>query len=146
MSTQDTQKSLPENELVDVAVGELFARKAQDVVVLDLRGLSSLTEWLVVATCQSEVQLASALAGVRRALRCQSTPALGAEGGNRARWGVLDYGTVIVHVFLREAREFYQLERLWGDAPRRECRAEDFPVPEVAEGADRNFEANEEEW
>ncbi len=139
-----TQKSLPENELVDVAVGELFARKAQEVAVLDLRGLSSLTDWIVVATCQSEVQLASALTGVRRALRSQSTPALGAEGASKARWGVLDYGTVIVHVFLREAREFYQLERLWSDAPRRDCKAEDFPAPvyEATEG----FEADEEQW
>jgi ribosome-associated protein len=139
-----TQQSLPENELVELAVKELFNRKAQDVAVLDLRGLSNLTDWIVVATCQSEVQLSSALGGVRRVLRTEHTPALGAEAGPKARWGVLDYGTVIVHVFLAEAREFYQLERLWRDAPRRECKAEDYPVPTYE--ATESFEADEEQW
>ncbi len=138
------QKSLPEDALVEVAVKELFNRKATDVTVLDLRGLSNLTEWIVIATCQSEVQLSSALGGVRRALRNQATPALGAEAGPKARWGVLDYGTVIVHVFMQEAREFYQLERLWRDAPRRECLAEDYPTP-VYE-ATESFEAEEDQW
>ncbi|MEN9353771.1 MAG: hypothetical protein RL318_1096 [Fibrobacterota bacterium] len=140
----ETKKSLPEDDLVEVAVKELFTRKAQDVAVLDLRGLTNLTDWIVVATCSSEVQLASALGGVRRVLRCENTPALGAEAGPKARWGVLDYGSVIVHVFLDEAREFYQLERLWRDAPRRECKAEDYPTPTYE--ATETFEADEEQW
>lgn len=131
------------------AVAHLFGRKAQEVVLVDLRGRSGLCDWFVVATCQSEPQLQAIVTGVRRDLRKVGHTALCAEAGNGSRWGVLDYGEVLVHVLLREARDYYALERLWKDAPQVECRPEDFPLPETAGGPeveDDILPSSEEEW
>lgn len=131
------------------AVAHLFGRKAQEVVLVDLRGRSGLCDWFVVATCQSEPQLQAIVTGVRRDLRKAGFTALCAEAGNGSRWGVLDYGEVLVHVLLREARDYYALERLWKDAPQVECRPEDFPLPDAPQGAEADDDilpSSEEEW
>jgi ribosome-associated protein len=127
-----------ETELDDVrrlAISHLFARKAQDVSWLDLRERSTLCDCYVLATCQSEVQLQSILSGLRRDLRKAGVAALRSEAAPGSRWGVLDFGNLIVHVFLRDARDHYALERLWQDAPQHSARAEDYPLPEVPDEA-----------
>lgn len=132
------------------AVAYLFGRKAQEVVLVDLRGRSGLCDWFVVATCQSEPQLQAIVSGVRRDLRKAGFNALCAEAGPGSRWGVIDYGEILVHVLMREAREYYALERLWKDAPQIECRAEDYPLPETkgvaVEDEEDILPSSEEEW
>lgn len=122
---------LSDEEILRHAVAHLFARKAQEVTRLDLRGLSSVADWFVLACAQSEPQLHSILAGVQRGLRARGVPAVRSEYGPKARWGILDYGSVLIHVFLKEARTYYNLERLWADAPREELKAEDYPLDEA---------------
>jgi len=142
-------KNLDTDEIRRLAVAHLFGRKATSVALVDLRDRSSLCDWFVLANCQSEVQLQAILSGVRRDLRKAGAVALRAECAAGSRWGVLDFGTVIVHVFMKDAREHYSLEKLWKDAPQEEVKAEDYPLPKTEEAddvaADEGFES-EETW
>lgn len=93
-------------------------RKAHDVVVLDLRGISSATDFFMLASGTSDVQVKAIAEHVRDALREEGERADHVEGLGSGRWVLLDYIDFVVHVFHPQARDFYQLEHLWGDAPR----------------------------
>jgi ribosome-associated protein len=95
----------------------LLDRKALDVVALDLRHLSTATDWFVVATGTSDTHVAAIADHVVDELKKVGQRPLNVEGGKGGRWILIDYFSFVVHVFHSEAREFYQLERLWGDAP-----------------------------
>jgi len=93
-------------------------KRASNVLVLDLRELSTVTDFFVITDASTEVQVRAVTNGVMEALEAQGVKALRREGWGDARWVLLDYGDVVVHVFRTEEREYYDLERLWGDAPR----------------------------
>ncbi len=95
----------------------LFDRKAKDVVVLDLRGISTATDFFLVATGTSDTHVASIADHVVDENRTGGLKPVNVEGARGGRWILLDYFDFVVHVFHPAAREFYQLERLWGDAP-----------------------------
>jgi ribosome-associated protein len=102
---------------VRLAARAALDHKAVDVVVLDVRGLSSVTDFFVVCSGRSTTHLASIAEAVRTALKAADTRPLHAEGTPESGWMLLDYGDVLVHVFLEDTRLYYALERLWGDAP-----------------------------
>jgi len=95
----------------------LFDRKALEVTLLDLRGVSSATDWFVIASGTSDTHVSSIADSVVDGLRKEGVRPLNVEGQREARWVLIDYFDFVVHVFHPAAREFYQLERLWGDAP-----------------------------
>jgi ribosome-associated protein len=99
------------------------AKKAEHIVILDLRQLSSVTDYFVIATGASEPHLRAILEEITEKLRaeCGLRPRA-TDGALRTNWVVLDYEDVIVHVMRQETREFYGLETLWGDAPRVRAR------------------------
>ena len=136
------------DEIRRLAIAHLFGRKAQSVTSVDLRERSSLCDWFVLANCQSETQLSAILSGLRRDLRKAGVPALRGECAPGSSWGVLDFGVVIVHVFLKDAREYYSLERLWKDAPQEEARPEDYPLPKAPDDDEADDEGfvSEETW
>jgi ribosome-associated protein len=90
---------------------------ATDIVVLDLRGLTILADYFVIASGRSTIQVKSIAERIEDQLLEQGEKPLRREGFNEGRWIILDYSGVMVHIFRQEEREFYQLERLWGDAP-----------------------------
>lgn len=93
-------------------------KKAEDIRVLDLRGLSSFADYFVVCSGGSDPQIKAIASEVRTAVREQFGKGPIAEDGLPAsHWVVIDYAQVVVHVFNQETREFYSLESLWGDAP-----------------------------
>ncbi len=92
--------------------------KGEDILVLDLRGVTPLTDCFVLCTGRSERQLKAIAKSVRQALRERGTKPFGDEGDAASGWVLLDYVDVVVHIFSAEARDYYQLEMLWGDAPR----------------------------
>jgi ribosome-associated protein len=101
-----------------VAASEAADRKASDIVILDLRGLTSATDWFVLATGESDVQVRSIADRIEERLKAEhGTRPWHVEGLPTARWVLLDYVDFVVHVFHRETRDYYQLERLWADAP-----------------------------
>ncbi len=92
-------------------------RRAEDVVALDVRELSSVADTFVLATGRSDRQVRAIADAIREAAERRGTQALGVEGYQDGRWVLIDLGDVIAHVFQPEVRASYALDRLWSDAP-----------------------------
>lgn len=93
-------------------------RKAEDIVILDLRKLSSITDYFVICTGTSEPHLRAIVDEIQEHLEEeQHISPRGTDGGISTSWVVLDYFDVIVHVMRKDVRDLYKLEDLWGDAP-----------------------------
>jgi len=108
-------------------------KKAEDVVVLDMRDLVAYTDFLAICTARGERQARAIVDEVR--LRVKREAGLlpgGVDGGGEAGWTILDYLDCVLHVFTPEARERYGLEELWRDAPRLEL---DLEAPEASSAA-----------
>ncbi len=109
---------------VAAAVESARDRKARDLVVLDLRGLSTATDFFLIATGTSDTHVRSIAEHIIDELKHQGARPDHSEGLRGARWVLLDYIDFVVHVFHPDARAFYQLEVLWGDAPRLDVGSE----------------------
>lgn len=109
------------------------SKKAEEVVVLDMRKLVAYTDFLAICTARSERQARAIVDEVRVRVKRESglLPG-GVDGGGDAGWTILDYLDCVLHVFTPEARERYGLEDLWRDAPRLEL---DLDAPEASEAA-----------
>lgn len=94
-------------------------RKARDVVCLDLRGRSTATDYFLVATGTSDLHVRAIAEHAIETLKREGVRPDHVEGLRGGRWVLIDYIDFVVHVFHPAARDFYQLERLWGDAPSR---------------------------
>ncbi len=104
--------------LAERACWHLLEKKAEDLVVLDLRGMSDVCDFFVLASGQSSVQVKALAKHLNNELVDAGQKPRGVEGMNDGRWALLDFFDVVVHVFHTPAREYFQLEKLWGDAPR----------------------------
>ncbi|MBI4665957.1 MAG: ribosome silencing factor [Nitrospinae bacterium] len=91
-------------------------KKALDVLALDLRGISDVADVFLIASGTSRQQVQTIINAVEESLRGSGERSIRIEGYESARWALLDAGDVIVHVFQEETREYYGLDRLWGDA------------------------------
>jgi ribosome-associated protein len=111
-----TKRALPME--VKLAVKACQAKKGEEIVVLDLREISSFTNFFVVAHGLSGRQNVALLESVEEELKKREIRPMSVEGRKNAEWILMDYGNFIVHIFSRKAREYYSLERLWGDAPK----------------------------
>lgn len=103
--------------VVRIAAHAALEKKAIDLMVLDLQGLSSIADFFLVCSGRSTPQVDTIAEAVRAALRAEGVRPRHNEGSAESGWLLLDYADVVVHVFLEETRGFYALERLWGDAP-----------------------------
>ena len=92
-------------------------KKAVDLTVLDVRGLSSVTDYFLVCSGRSTTHVRTISDAIRQDLKAGGIRPLHTEGRPESGWVLLDYGDVLVHVFLEGTRAYYGLERLWGDAP-----------------------------
>jgi ribosome-associated protein len=93
-------------------------KKAKDVVVVELLGLTDIADFFVLASGTSERHVKSIAEGIEQGMKEQAALPLATEGYDDGRWIILDYGDVIVHVFLEDLRELYDLESLWIEAGR----------------------------
>lgn len=91
-------------------------KKAFDVKVLDLRKLSAVTDFFVICSAQVDIHAKAIADSILENLEKKGIRVWHDEGYQASRWILLDYVDVVVHVFLKEARDFYALEKLWGDA------------------------------
>ena len=98
-------------------------RKADDLVGLDVRNLSSFADTFIIATGTSDRHVRSVADAVEAALKARGDPPMGIEGYDEGRWVLIDCTDVIVHIFQQEIRDHYDLERLWSDAPALELEA-----------------------
>ncbi len=109
------------------------SKKAEDIVVLDMRGLVAYTDFLAICTARNERQARAIADEVRVQVKRDSAllPG-GVDGGGEAGWTILDYLDCVLHIFTAEARDRYQLEDLWREAPRLEL---DLDAPEEPSAA-----------
>ena len=113
------RSGIPESRAVATAAARAAAAKqGEDVVILDVRDLIVITDYFVIATGTSERQVRTIVEEVEKALRARGVRPIRREGEVDARWVLLDFVDVVVHVFGQAEREYYDLERLWRDAPR----------------------------
>lgn len=121
---------LPEKELPNapiIAARAAESKKALNVRVLDLSDISSFTNYFVVCSGTNSRQIQAIADEVEAELRKHGERPLGIEGYDKADWVLADYGDFIVHIFSQQAREFYDLERLWRNA-------KEIKVPSAVEG------------
>ena len=104
------------------AVRAALDKKALDVVVLDLRNTPAFTDFFVLCSGLNQRQVKAISDAIEDALRADKVRATHVEGYEKANWILMDFFTFIVHVFTPQTREFYSLERLWGDAERIEMK------------------------
>lgn len=106
-------------ELAETVAALAWQKKAEEIVILDLRGLSSITDYFVICSGTSKPHLKAIRTEIKTRLREDSgNLAKSVDGEPESQWMVLDYGDVIVHIFHRSRREYFSLEDLWSDAPR----------------------------
>jgi ribosome-associated protein len=106
---------------LDVALAAARAaagKQGRDLAILDVHGLIVITDYFVICSGTSDRQVKTIVDEVERALRDLDRKPVRREGETEGRWVLLDYVDVVVHVFAEEEREYYDLERLWRDAPR----------------------------
>jgi ribosome-associated protein len=94
------------------------AKKALNILILDLRALTYIADYFVICSGSNITQVGAIADGVGQALAKAGIRPSHVEGGAEATWVLMDYGDVVVHVFEEQARIYYSLEKLWGDAPR----------------------------
>lgn len=113
VAERPTSPGEPIARLAATLAGEL---KANDVVVLDLRGVTDMTDFFVIASGTSDTHVRAVAEHIQTGLRDAGVSTTMTEGVTQGRWALLDYHDCVIHVFHPTLRQFYQLERLWGDA------------------------------
>ena len=111
-----TKRSLPSEVKLSVKASQ--AKKAEDILVLDLREISTFTDFFVIMTGNSSRQNVAIFESIEQELKKGKIAPIGVEGKEHAEWILMDYGSFLVHIFSKRAREYYSLEKLWGDAPK----------------------------
>lgn len=104
-------------EIVARAAAAVLQKQGRDAVILDMRGLVGYTDYFIVATGESVLQARAIADEVVKNLKEAGFNMLHIEGYEDGAWVLLDYGEVIVHIFMPEHRGFYEIEKLWADAP-----------------------------
>lgn len=99
-----------------------YDTKAENIVILDLTKLSSFTDFFVIVSGKSDRQVQAIANHIQNFSKRQATRAPAIEGYQEGHWVLLDYGNVVAHIFYEETREFYGIEKFWGDAPRVKLR------------------------
>jgi len=120
-------QDIPSLELARIIARAALDKKAEDLVILDVRGVSSFADFFVIMSGRSTRHVQGLSQAVDHELRRKKIGTEATEGYNEGRWVLLDYNDVIVHVFYSESRGFYDLEGLWRDAPR--MAVEEKPEP-----------------
>lgn len=108
----------PEEPAIDDYIKAVQGMKALDVVVLDVRKLTSFADHFIICSGRSHRQATAIAEFVQRELKAKGIKSLGVEGLREGHWVLMDYGDVIIHVFYEPIRAFYDLEGLWDDAKR----------------------------
>jgi ribosome-associated protein len=105
------------NEKIALSITLVEEKKAEGVLVLDLRGLSTVTDYFLLCHGTSDRQVQAIADHLLEEMKRRGFRAYGVEGYSEANWILLDYGDLVVHLFYEETRRFYDLERLWAHAP-----------------------------
>ena len=103
-------------EMAELAIKALDSKKAKDIKLLETTNLTVLADYFIICTAASTTQIKTLSDEVDKILKEQGEPPLRTEGYRAGGWVLVDFGCIVVHLFLKDIREFYSLERLWADA------------------------------
>jgi ribosome-associated protein len=101
-----------------LCVNALLEKKAKDIVILNVKDLSAFADYFIICSGTSDRQVRAIATAIQDNLKGDEILPLGVEGGTAGQWILMDYDDVIIHLFLETVRSFYDLERLWSEAPR----------------------------
>jgi len=107
---------MKEQQLLDLVWDAADSKKANDLIALDLRGISIIADYFVICHGNSETQVQAIATEIRKKAEEAGARVRGIEGMDKARWVLVDLGDVVAHVFHRDERDYYRLEKLWSDA------------------------------
>ena len=119
-------KNLSSKNKIELIAKAALAKKAKDVVLIDLRKLASIFDYFIIASGESITQLNAIAGSIEKELSQRNCRLWHREGLGEALWVLLDYGDVVVHIFHKETRGFYNLEKLWHDVPQKRLRDSSF--------------------
>jgi len=108
----------PLDRSIDLYIQAVIGRKALDVILLDVRELTSIADVFIICSGRSSRQVTAIANYIEEYLKERKIRALSVEGKKEGQWALIDYGHVIIHIFYEPVREFYDLEGLWVDAER----------------------------
>ena len=112
-------KKIDTKKKVNLICAAAEDRKAEDIVIMEMREKSSIGEYFVVMSASSSVRVKAIVDNIENSMEEHGFRALHKEGLAEGLWVLMDYGEILVHVFYHDMRKFYSLETLWGDAPRK---------------------------
>lgn len=112
------EKAQPAKDLARLVAQAAYDSKAENLTILDLRQYSNFTDFFVIASGRSDRQVQGIADNIEEALKEAGIRPLSKEGYEQGHWILIDFGSVVAHVFYEETRGFYGLEKFWGDAPR----------------------------
>lgn len=92
-------------------------KRAEEIVILNMAGISIIADYFIVCHGNSEKQVQAIATSVKKAAEAKDFPVRRMEGYDQAKWILVDLGDIVVHIFHKDERAYYQLEKLWGDAP-----------------------------
>jgi ribosome-associated protein len=115
--------------LVETAVQTIAARKGLEPVLLEVKDLCSFADYFLICSGASKRQVLALADYIREALSKVGVKPLGVEGMEEGLWVLLDYNSLVIHIFYEPLREFYNLEGLWADAPKTPIDTEKYPQP-----------------
>lgn len=111
-----TKRTLPREIRLSIKAGK--AKKGEHIVVIGLKEISSFTDYFIIISGNSSRQNIAIYENIEKELKKENIYPLHVEGKENAEWILMDYGNFILHVFSKETREYYSLEKLWGDGPK----------------------------
>lgn len=110
-------KELDAKKRALLCVNASLEKKANNIVVMNVRELSAFTDYFVICSGASDRQVQAIASAIRENMKKKGLLPLGVEGENHGQWVLMDYEDVVVHIFYEPVREFYEIERLWSEAP-----------------------------
>jgi len=136
-------QQLPSDPSLDLFIQAAQGKKALDIVVMDLRGMTAITDYFIICSGRSSRQVMAIADHIQKEMRDNRIRPLGVEGVGSGHWILLDYDHVVIHVFYDPIRRFYNLEGLWVDVPRIQVDSPQIEIGEIFEGEDTDNDASD---
>ena len=136
-------QQLPSDPSLDLFIQAAQGKKALDIVVMDLRGMTAITDYFIICSGRSSRQVMAIADHIQKVMRDNRIRPLGVEGVGSGHWILLDYDHVVIHVFYDPIRRFYNLEGLWVDVPRIQVDSPQIEIGEIFEGEDTDNDASD---
>lgn len=128
------KKDLTTRQKILLAVNAALEKKAKNIVILNIKNVTSFADYTVICSGTSDRQVQSIASSVEGSMKKAGTLPLGVEGEKGGRWILMDYADIIIHVFYEPVREFYDIERLWSDAPKMEVADDTVEIKSLRRG------------